>query len=159
MLRHGRSKSIPGRAAVSQTLWALNGLPEDGARDLEQWLDTLRELPLEEWIHIGERCASHEHASLAAMRACARLERAIAEHELDVTGWLVRDLVETATYHVRREMSHQPRRVRHQLVAARRAAEWAALAMACGAWLQPEDHNLLRAPFAPPSRARDSATA
>lgn len=158
MLHRGRSKSIPARAAVSQTLWALNGLPEDGARDLEQWLDTLRELPLEEWIRIGERCASGDHGSLAAMRACTRLETAIAERELYVTGWLVRDLVETATYHVRREIRHQPRRVRQQLVAARRAAEWAALAMACGPWLQPADHNLLRAPFAP-SRARDSATA
>ena len=86
MLHHGRSKSIPARAAVPQTLWALNGLPEDGARDLEHWLDTLRELPLEEWIRIGERCANGDHGSLAAMRACTRLERAIAERERRLLG-------------------------------------------------------------------------
>lgn len=160
MLRRLPSDPIPFRAPESRTLWALNGLPHTIARELEQWLDALGELPLEEWIRIGERCASREHEFVTTTRACRRVEKAIDQQKLEVTAWLVRDLVETATDHVRRDMARRPRRVRAQLAVARMAAEWAALAMACQASLQPADREVLSVPFAAvPSPPRGSATA
>lgn len=160
MLRRVQSDPIPFRTPESRTLWVLNGLPHTIARELEQWLDALGELPLEEWVRIGERFASHEHGFVTTTRACRRVEKAIDQQKLEVTAWLVRDLVETATYPVQRELARRPRRVRAQFALARMAAEWTALAMACQASLQPADREVLCAPFtAVPSRPRGSATA
>jgi hypothetical protein len=158
MLRRGQSNPLPARARESRSLWALNGLPRATARELEQWLDALRDVPLEAWIRIGDRCASREY-DLTTTRACRRVDRAVAEQELEVSAWLVRDLVETATDHLRHESSGRPRSVRAQIAVGRMAAEWAALAIACQTWLQPADRDLLCAPFARPARRQGSATA
>ena len=159
MLRRVPSDPIPFRTPESRTLWVLNGLPHTIARELEQWLDAVGELPLEEWVRIGERFASHEHGFVTTTRACRRVAKAIDQQKLEVTAWLVRDLVETATYHVQREMARRPRRVRAQLAVARMAAEWAALAIACQAPLQSAEREVLCAPFGEPSPRRGSATA
>jgi hypothetical protein len=159
MLRSAPSIPMPARAAEARTLWALNGLPDTTARYLERWLDALAALPLDEWTRIGQQCVQRDHAMLAMTRACSRVETAIADHDLAVTAWLVRDAVETATYHVRRHAACQPRRVRAQLTVARMAAEWAALALATQPWLTAGDLNDLCAPFEYLASLRALATA
>jgi hypothetical protein len=150
---------MPARAAEPRTLWALNGLPESTARGLEQWLDSLGGLSLDEWMRVGEGCLQREHSMLAMTRACARVEKAIAAHELGVTAWLVRDLVETATHHVRRQGARRSRRTRSQLAVARMAAEWAALAMATQQFIGAADLDALCAPFERPVKQPESASA
>ena len=157
MSRRAPSQALIGTGAESRALWGLNGLPFATARDLEQWLDEIAGLPLEGWLRIAERCTAADQALLPMARACKRVERAIADQGLEFTAWLVRDLVETATHHVRHTATRQPRQVRARLAVARMAAEWAALAKACEPWLSPDDSMLLCGPFTAPSERRTSA--
>ena len=154
MFRRAPAGAMPERVAESRSLWVLRGLPQSTARDVELWLDAIAELPFDAWIHIAERYASADQAPLAMTRACKRVERIITDQGLEFTAWLVRDLVETATHHVRHSATRQPRRLRARLSVARIAAEWAALAKVCQPWLSYEDYELLCAPFAEPSRRR-----
>ena len=150
------SRSAPfslaaSRSDESRPLWVLNGLPPTTAGDVERWLDRLAQLSLDEWLRIADRCSGAHQAPLPLSRACRRVERIIAGQGLEFTAWLVRDVVETATYHVRLAATRRPRGVRARVAVARMAAEWAALAKACRPWLSPEEHDLLCAPFLEPS--------
>jgi len=128
-------------------LWALDGLPSDSAVKLEAWLDSLSELSLADWARVGRACASRgELAALAS--ACRAVERVIDAKNLDVAAWLIRDLVETATYHVRHFASRSSRRARSELAVARMAAEWVALGISVEAWLAPSELTTLVKPFA-----------
>ncbi|HSQ29475.1 MAG TPA: hypothetical protein VLN49_06490 [Gemmatimonadaceae bacterium] len=157
MFRRAPSSATPGTGAESRVLWILNGLPHTTGREVEQWLDALAELSLDEWIRVAERCAVVEYTALPMTRACERIERVIAEQGLEFTAWLVRDLVYSASYPVRRAGMRQPGRMRARIAVARMAAEWAALAKTCRPWLSPTDHDLACAPFAEPFPRRDSA--
>ena len=157
MSRRAPSRALSGTSAASRALWVLNGLPHATARDLEQWLDEIGEFPLDAWLRVAERCIAADQGSLLMTRACARVERAIADQGLEFTAWLVRDLVETATHQVRHTARRQPRQVRARLTVARIAAEWAGLAKACQPWLSPDDSAMLCAPFSGPSERRASA--
>lgn len=157
MFGRAPSGDVFGRGAQPRTLWALNGLPPATARELEDWLDSLGELPLDTWLRVAEHCAAADYASLPMTRACRRIERLIDEHGLEFTAWLVRDLVETATHHLRRSAAGRPRVLRARLSLARMAAEWSALAKMCRPWLAPAEYDLLCAAFGELSRRRDSA--
>lgn len=159
MLRSAPSIPMPARAVESRTTWALSALPQSTARGLERWLDALATLSLDEWMRIGDRCLQRDESTLAMARACARIEKAISAHDLAVTAWLVRDVVETATYHVRRQGACRSRRARSQLAVARMAAESAALAMAAQPFIAATDLDLLCAPFERPAAISESATA
>lgn len=159
MLRAAPTIPMVPRTAEPQRLWALNGLSDSTAVSLEPWLDALAALPLDAWLRAGERCAQRDHAALAMTRACVRIEKVLAAHDLVVTAWFVRDAVETATWHVRRQAARQPRRVRAQLAVARMAAEWSALAIATQAWLDPDDLDALLGVFERPVKLIESATA
>jgi hypothetical protein len=157
MFRRAPSTATPGPGAESRVLWVLNGLPHTTGREVEQWLDALTEFSLDEWIRVAERCARVEYTALPMTRACRRVERVLADQNLDFTAWLVRDLVHSATFPVRCAAMRQPRRMRARIAVARMAAEWAALAKTCRPWLSPTDHDLLCAPFAEEPARRDSA--
>jgi hypothetical protein len=157
MFRRAPSSATPGPCAESRVLWGLNGLPHPTGREVEQWIDALAEFSLDEWIRVAARCAGVEYATLPMTRACRRIERVVAEQGLEFTAWLVRDLVDSATYPVRRAAMRQPRRMRARIAVARMAAEWTALAKTCRPWLSPSDHDLVCAPFAEQSARRDSA--
>lgn len=159
MLRHTPSIPMPARAAEPPTLWALSALPELTARGLDRWLESLAELTLDDWMRIGDQCLGRDNDTLAVTRACARVEKAIDEHELAVTAWLIRDVVETATCHVRRAAARGGRRAHARLVVARMAAEWAALALATQRWLSASDLDALCAPFERARPREESATA
>jgi hypothetical protein len=158
MPRSAPSIPMPARAA-ERTCWALSGLPECAARGLERWLDSLDELTLAEWTRIGEQCTKRDQAMLAMTRACARVEKAIAAHELGVTAWLLRDMVETATSRVRQHAARRSRRVRSQIAVARMAAEWAALAMMTRQFIAAADLDTFCAPFERPAEVSESALA
>lgn len=145
--------------AQPQGLWTLQGLPPASAQRLERWLDTLATIPLAEWIRIGERCFSRDGALLTTTVACAHVERAIEEHELQVTAWLVRDLVETTVFGIRQAAARGPRRIRAQIAIARMAAEWAALAIATEAWITEADRDVLCGAFGALDAARDDSAA
>lgn len=157
MFGRAPSGDVLGRGAQPRTLWALNGLPPVTARELEDWLDWLGDLPLDTWMRIAERGGAADYMSLPMTRACRRIERLIDEHGLEFTAWLVRDLVETATFHLRQSVSDRPRVLRARLSVARMAAEWSALAKMCRPWLAPAEHDLLCAAFGELSSRRDSA--
>ena len=157
MLGRARSESMLERGTQSRTLWALNGLPPATVFDVEDWLDSLAELPLDGWLRIAERCAVSDQSSLPATRACQRIERLITDNGLEFTAWVVRDLVETATFPVRQAAGERPRIVRARLSVARMAAEWAALAKMCRPWLAPADHDLLCGLFAEPAPRHEPA--
>lgn len=157
MFGRAPSGDVLGRGAQPRTLWALNGLPPVTARELEDWLDWLGDLPLHTWLRIAERCGAADYTSLPTTHACRRIERLIDEHSLEFTAWLVRDLVETATVHLRRSVSDRPRKLRARLSVARMAAEWSALAKMCRPWLAQAEHDLVCAPFGEFPPRRDSA--
>jgi hypothetical protein len=159
MPRSAPSIPMPARAAERRTSWALSGLPESTARGLERWLDSLGELTLAEWTRIGEQCMTRDQAMLAMTRACTRVEKAIATQELGVTAWLVRDMVETATFRVRQHAARRPRRVRSQIAVARMAAEWAALAIMTQQFIGATDLDTFCAPFERPAKVGESASA
>jgi hypothetical protein len=140
-LTHARTS-----AARAPMLWGLSGVPERSARRLEQWLDSLADLTVDEWIDIAHHSSIRDARDLAS--ACARVDRAIVAHELEVTAWFIRDLVETAVQPGRSPTLRRSRHARSQLAVARSAAEWAALALAMEHWLAPSDRALLWAPFA-----------
>jgi hypothetical protein len=140
---HARESGVG--VSTPSTLWGLNGVPDRSARRLEQWLDVLAELTADEWIDIADRARSRDARGVSS--ACARVELAISAHELEVTAWFIRDLVETAVLRAHPLTLARSRRVRSQLAIARSATAWAALAHATAQWLAPSDHDLLLAPF------------
>ena len=154
MFGRAHSDAISEHRMQSRTLWALNALPPATAVDVEEWLDALTELGLDDWLRVAERCVATSHESLPLTRACQRVDRLIGDRGLEFTAWLVRDLVETATYQARQAASGRPRILRARLSVARMAAEWSALAKMCRPWLASADHDLLCRPFA---MRRDSA--
>ena len=157
MIGRVRSDSTRESGARSHALWTLRTIPPETVFELEDWLDSLGELSLDRWVSIAGCCATSDRASLPITRACQRVERAITEQGLEFDAWLVRDLVETATFRARQAASDRPRSVRARLSVARMAAEWAALAKLCRPWLPSADYELLCTPFGESGSARNSA--
>lgn len=145
MLHHSRSSTA---AAVNShpTLWALAGLPSDSALKLEAWLDSLAELSLTEWMHIGRTVGSRP-ALMTLGSACRGVDDLIERQSLGLEAWLIRDLVETTTYHIERAASRLSRRAQSELAIARMAAEWAALGVAVESWLPADQLSILIRPF------------
>lgn len=159
MRRRAPSIPMPACADEPRALWALKGLPDTTAHNLERWIDALATLPIDAWLRAGNRCVQRDHTALTITRACGRVEKAIAAHELAVTAWFIRDMVETATWRVRRAAVRRPSRVRAELAVARMAAEWAALAIATQSWLDAADLDALLGPFERPGSVIESAPA
>lgn len=134
-------------AARGSTLWALDGLPDRAAHELERWLDALAGLTLDEWRAVGRQCLLGDAASPNGSESDASLEATIARRDLVATAWFVRDLVETATYPARAEAARASAAARRELDRAIAAAEAAALAIAAQDWLPSSAYRELRAPF------------
>ena len=132
-------------ATPAPAAWMLDDLPVPSAQRLDQWLDALAALPMTEWTRIGDRCLDGDWA-LATSRARSHIERAIEMHQLHVSAWIVRDLVQTAVFDVRHQTLRAPRSIQRRTAVAVAAAEWAALAIAMEAWLDsPRRRDGLRA--------------
>lgn len=146
MSRRAPFSATLGRETGPQ-LWVLHALPPATARDVDDWIERIAEMPLDAWLRVADRCPAPGQTPLALTRACRRVDEIIAGHNLEFTAWVIRDLVAGATYRVRSVSRPRPRRERERLFIACVAAEWMALAKACRPWLSPEDRALLRAPF------------
>src|SRR5262245_61966515 len=94
-------------------LWALDGVPRDSALKLEAWLESLSALSPADWARVGRACASSDELAALAS-ACRAAERVIDANNLGVAAWLIRDLVETTTYHVRHSGARSSRRARSE---------------------------------------------
>jgi len=142
-----RSQMMHGSEA-GPSPWALAGLSDGAAHQLEQWLDGLCNLTLDEWCAIGRACARQRATNADEGAALDALDDVIQRQRLALTAWYVRDLVNTAAYAARREAEHTSRARRRELSAAIAAAERAALAIALHPSLGAADSARLRGPFA-----------
>lgn len=135
------------RSAVHHAVQLLDGLPPESACALESWVDALAELPLDYWIAVGRACPRDLHSRQQRAAARALLEAIIAHRQIEVTAWLIGDMVQTAAYAATTAASRARRSERRDFAAARSAADWAALAIAAQAWLPRVDRDALCAPF------------
>jgi hypothetical protein len=122
---------------------SLGALPDSESRSVERFLDALQELSLDGWCTaaaIARTSARYDDAQHA-------VSAAIAKHELAVTAWFVRDLVETAIHGAQMLAVRRSSHTRRALASARAAAEWAALATAVRPRLQRLHHDVLCEPF------------
>lgn len=138
------SNHLVHRSNGGSSVWALDGLPQAAARELEAWLDALAELTLDQWCDAGRASVRDGSMRGAAGEALAAV---IDCHRLGVTAWYVRDLVSTAAYGARHQAEHASRKARRDLAVALAAAESAALSIAAKKWLSASDAAILRAPF------------
>jgi hypothetical protein len=122
---------------------SLGALPGNEARAVERLLDSLHELPLDRW------CAAAIVSSMSARyeEAQSAVFTTISNHELALTAWLIRDMVETAAHSAERLAVRKSLRIRRAFASARVAAEWATLATAVRPWILPVYHDALLEPF------------
>lgn len=123
MPRRAPCTAATGRKPDVQPRWLLNALPPATARELDAWIEHIAELPLDAWLRVADRCAAPGQAPLALTRARKRIDNIVASQGLELTAWLVRDLVDGATHRVRTEAARHSWRVRARLSIARTAAE------------------------------------
>lgn len=131
------SASSPRSPAVRQ---------QPAVAEVNAFVDWLAALPLNAWLEIGRSIASDRSRIASRGIAWEQLQDTIAEHELQVAAWLVRDAVETAAFlagHSLRRWSPEERRM---FAAAHGAAETAALAMLSCSFLGMEQLTMLCEP-------------
>ena len=122
---------------------SLGALFDDESRSVERFLDALQELSLDGWCAaVAIACANARYTD-----AQIAVSAAIAKHDLALTAWFIRDMVETAIHGAKLLAVRRPPRTRRALASARAAAEWAALATAVRPRLQPIHHDVLCEPF------------
>ena len=109
----------------------LGALDLDARRAVEAWLDRLAEAPAVAWRDIMARCVSGRRSE-----AEARLDAMLETPAFALASWFIRDQVQTICHLARVDRG------------VRRAAEYAALAVAFRRQLGDDDAALLGAPFA-----------
>jgi hypothetical protein len=133
-------------SGAPSALRALDGLPNESAFALERWLDALAELPFDRWIAVGRACA-RDMSEYRPHAARALLEAIVADRQIELTAWFIRDMVKTAAYAAAIAASRTSHSVRRDVAVARSAADWAALAIATQTWIPCADREALCAPF------------
>jgi hypothetical protein len=118
-----------------------------------EFFDRVCAMPRAAWLTVGDtELARTAERSLPLSVALAALGRVIAEQQLDVPAWYVRDEVTTAAC-----LAHGTcgvsRRDERRFEAARDAVERAALAHLARPWLASRDFEQLIAPVGPPTGA------
>ncbi len=115
---------------------------------VDAFLDHLVELPLAEWLAIGEAVVAARERVPVRQRAWDELEATLVSGRLGVTMWCVRDAVDTAAHIATREAYRWSRQERGTFAAAHGAAEVAALALLARDDLSTETYRALTVPFA-----------
>lgn len=146
MSRQPQATSL-SHSGMPSALRTLDGLPDESASALEAWLDTLAELPFDRWLAVGRACAGDVSGYRRRVAARALLEAIVADQQLELTVWFIRDMVKTAAHTAAITASRASRSDRRALATARSAADWAALAIATQTWLPCADRDALCAPF------------
>jgi hypothetical protein len=114
---------------------------------VDAFLDQLVELPLAEWLVIGEAVVAARERVPVRQRAWDELEAKLVSGRLGVTVWSVRDAVDTAAHIATRESHQWSRQERGTFAAAHGAAEVAALALLARDELPTETYRALTVPF------------
>jgi hypothetical protein len=132
-------------------------LPEDGAEVraddqhalelLDVFVDRLAELPLEGWLSIGRDLAASDTLPVRQL-AWVEVDTAIADRQLAMAAWYVRDAIETTVCLASRQASCWSREQRWWLASTHGAAEAAALALLARHYTSDECRRTLCAPFA-----------
>ena len=115
---------------------------------LDAFLDRLIELPLAEWLAIGNSVVAERDRVFVRQQAWNELEAALLHGRFGVAVWRVRDAVDTAAYIAARESHTWSRHERGTFAAAHGAAETAALALLARDHLSPVTYGALTGPFA-----------
>jgi hypothetical protein len=109
--------------------------------------DRLAELPIEEWLAIGNTLLRVAGAARRG-HALSLVDAAIIEHGLAVHAWYLRDAVETSAHAACDQRLRWTRTERIAFAAAHGAADAAALTLLAGNHLPAGDVRLLCEPFA-----------
>lgn len=104
-------------------------------------------MPLDDWLDIGRRLVGDELGAAARAAAWTALDAVVAERQLGVAMWHVRDAVATAAFLATRRVPRMSRGERRALVATQSAAEETAIAMLARMHLRPADYETLATPF------------
>jgi hypothetical protein len=139
--------------------WETAGIDAGDAARCDAFLEELEGLSRAEWLETGRRVLARAAGDSGAsvQQAADVLDAVIAQRQLGVTAWLLRDAVETVAYGARcasdpgvaRRHPAPPCTTseRTDLSAARVAAERAALAYLARPWLSRAAYLTLVAPF------------
>ncbi len=115
---------------------------------VDEFVDRLASLPFATWAEIGAGVSGDR--DLLARRATAHtlLDAILADRQLLVTAWYVRDAVDTAAFLASRTAITPKSAQRRLFAAAHGAAEAAALALLAADHLARADRDVLCEPFA-----------
>lgn len=145
---HGRAAKLARR---------LRALPFSGSAQpremaplgsVDTFLDQLVDLPLAEWLMIGEALVADRDHVAVRRRAWDELEETLLRSRLGLAVWEIRDAVDTAAFIATRESHRWSRHERRTFAAAHGAAEAAALALLVRGDLPTDTYRALTAPFA-----------
>jgi len=117
------------RPRSDPTPHAARAVEQAAVAEVNAFVDWLAALPLSAWLEVGRAISGNREQIAARGLAWEFLQDAIAEHDLQVAAWFVRDAVETAAFlasHSVRRWSPGERRV---FAAAHGGAEAAALSL------------------------------
>jgi hypothetical protein len=143
-----RAAKLARRLRASQPSPLEVDQPSQARRGVDAFLDRLIELPLAEWLAIGELIVVDRDHVPVRRRAWDELEAKLRTGRLGVAAWSIRDAVDTAAYIATCESHRWTRHERGAFAAAHGAAEAAALALLARDDLPAEIYRSLTAPFA-----------
>jgi len=138
------SRRLPLPLPVSQLSAAL----EPALAAANAFVERVGDLPLTSWLAIGRAVMAAGVDSAEGAASWTNVERAIADHRLELAAWHVRDAVETIAYVASHSTALLSRADRRVFAAAHGAAEEAALAVLVRRHLPDGDFDRLCAPFA-----------
>lgn len=144
----GRAATLARRLRAAQHPPPEVGQPATSLGCLDGFLDRLVDLPLAEWLAIGESVVADRDRLPVRQRAWDELEAKLLSDRFGLAVWRVRDAVDTAAHIASRELHDWSRAERGMFAAAHGAAEAAALALLARDVLSTETYHALTAPFA-----------
>lgn len=138
------SRRLPLPLPVSQ----LSAAQEPALSAANAFVERVGDLPLTSWLAIGRAVMGAGVDSADRAASWTSVERAIADHRLELAAWFVRDAVETIAYMASHSAALLSRPDRRVFAAAHGAAEEAALAVLVRRHLLDADFDRVCAPFA-----------
>lgn len=150
------SRPRGGRLPLPASVAELTEQDVPALESANAFLDRLGELPLSEWLDIGRAIETDRNALAQRSTAWVILDATIADRQLSVAAWYVRDAVETVAFLARNSGPKLSRTDRRAFAGAQGAAEEAALAVLARAHLSAQDFDALCAPFVASDVVRES---
>ena len=131
--------STPGRVVA--------GVDPPSVAQANDFTDWLAELPPAAWLEVGRSIVGDRPQGAARDTAWTALQAAVADEDLRIAAWCVRDAVDTSAFLASRAARRWSNVERRLFAAAHRAAESAALALLAGSLLPVDYFMILYGPF------------